>query len=57
MAVELSSLPVDAQEKISKMQIPSIQKIIAHDYPSGQTEVSVYGKDTNGWNYCIIFSF
>lgn len=57
MSVELSSLPEDAQEKISEMHIPSIQKIIAHDYPSGQTEVSVYGTDTNGWNCCKIFSF
>lgn len=57
MAITLTELPKKVQTKIIQAKILKIQRILRHDYPSGQTEISVFGIDSQGRNICKIFSF
>ena len=57
MAVEFSSLPLEIQKHIQDIKkVTVISKIFAHDYPSGNVEITVIGTDSNGRNFCKIFS-
>ncbi|MBQ9314357.1 MAG: hypothetical protein IJ220_05065 [Clostridia bacterium] len=57
MAIEFSSLPSNVQNRINEIQkITVISKILAHDYPSGEVEYTVLGKDSFGHVFCKIFS-
>ena len=56
MSVNFFSLPVEIQNKISALEMKKIHRIVEFHYPSGQTEINVYGVDLAGWACYHIFS-